>query len=133
QPAPTAAPSPAPASGPVYSVIYFDVAPAAARKTAGQLRQYQATVRKADGNVELTILHQVGRTGRFAIVEGWRDKAALEANAPAMKALGDKLQAAMLTQFDSRQFVPMAMGKPATGGVYVLTHVDVFPQGKDDA
>jgi quinol monooxygenase YgiN len=133
QPAAAAAPSPAPASGPVYAVTYFDVAPAASRKAAGQLRQYQAAARKADGNVELTILHEMGRTGRFAIVEGWKDKAALDANAAAMKALGDKLQTAMLTPFDTRQFVPMAVGKPATGGVYVLTHVDVFPQGKDDA
>ncbi len=134
QPTPAqAAPSPAPASGPVYAVTYFDVAPAASRKSVGLLRQYQAAARKADGNIELTVLHQVGRPGRFAILEGWKDKAALDAHAAAVKALGDKLQPAMLTPFDARQFVPMAVGKPGAGGVYVLTHVDVFPQGKDDA
>ncbi len=135
QPAPAqAAPSPAPASGPVYAVTYFDVAPAASRKSVGLLRQYQAAARKADGNIELTVLHQVGRPGRFAILEGWRDKAALDAHTAAVKALGDKLQAAMLTPFDSRQFVPMAtcaqgFGARA-GSVFVLTHVDVIPAGQ---
>jgi quinol monooxygenase YgiN len=133
QPAPApAAPSPAPSSGPFYAVTYFDVAPAAARKSVGQLRQYQAAARKADGNIELTVLHELNRTGRFAIIEGWRDKAAFEANAGAMKALGGKLQPAMLTPFDERSFAPLAVGKPGNGALYVVTHVDVFPQGKDD-
>lgn len=130
QPAPSQA---APASGPIYAVTYFDIAPAAARKSAGPLRQYQAAARAADGNIELTVLHQVGRPGRFAIVEGWKDKAALDAHAAAVKALGDKLQPAMLTPFDTRQFVPMAVGKPGAGEIYVLTHVDVFPNHKDEA
>jgi quinol monooxygenase YgiN len=134
QPAPAqAAPAPAPATGPIYAVTYFDVAPAASRKAVGPLRQYQAAARKADGNIELLVLHQVGRPGRFAIVEGWKDKAALDAHAAEVKALADKLQPAMLTPFDSRQFVPMAVGKPGTGAIYVLTHVDVFPNHKDDA
>lgn len=134
QSAPAGAPAPAqaaPASGPIYAVTYFDIAPA--HKSLGPLRQYQAAARQADGNIELTVLHQVGRPGRFAIVEGWKDKAALDAHAAAVKALGDKLQGAMLTPFDSRQFVPMAVGKAGTGGIYVLTHVDVFPNHKDEA
>jgi quinol monooxygenase YgiN len=131
EPAPSA-PSATP-SGPVYAVTYFDVAPAASRKAIAQLRQYQAAARKADGNIELTVLHQAGRPGRFAIVEAWKDKAALDARQAAEKELGEKLQAVMLTPFDSRQFVPMAVGKPGTGGIYVLTHVDVFPNHKDEA
>lgn len=134
-PAPSAPAQSAPAapSGPFYAVSYFDVAPAASRKAIGVLRQYQTATRKADGNVELTVLHEVNRTGRFAVVEGWKDKAAFEANAPAQKALADKLQPAMLTPLDGRTYVPLAMGKPGNGTVYTVTHVDVFPQGKDDA
>lgn len=134
QAAPAPGPAqPAPAAGPVYAVTYFDVTPAASRKATGQLKQFQAASRKADGNIELSVLHQVGRPGRFAIIEGWKDKAALDAHAAAVKALGDKLQPVMLTPFDSRQFVPLAVGKPGTGGIVVLTHVDVFPTHKDDA
>jgi quinol monooxygenase YgiN len=127
---PTASPS-------VYVVTYFEIDPAAARKAAGLLRQFAAATRKEDGNGELTLLHEIARPGRFAIVESWRDKAALDAHGAAMKALGDKLQPAFASPFDARQFLPLSLA-PAPGGadmsrpVYVLTHVDVFPAGKDE-
>jgi quinol monooxygenase YgiN len=121
----------------VYVATYFEVAPAGSRKAAGLLRQFAAATRKEDGNAELTVLHESARPGRFAIVEAWRDKAALDAHGAAMKALGDKLQALFLAPFDARQFVPLAVAAPAAGAgggnpVYVLTHVDVFPAGKDE-
>jgi quinol monooxygenase YgiN len=138
-PAPVAAPTPAAAAptGPVYVVTYFEVALSADRKTVGLLRQFAAATRKEDGNAELTVLHEIARPGRFAIVEAWRDKAALDAHAAAMKALGDKLQPSFAAPFDARTFLPMAVAAPPAGGdlstaVYVLTHVDVFPAGKDD-
>jgi quinol monooxygenase YgiN len=138
--APASAPSqPAPApSGPAYVVTYFEVAPAAARKTAGSLRQFAGATRKEDGSVEFVALHEIGRPGRFAIVEAWRDKAALDAHGAAMKALGDKLQTDVASPFDARQFWTMSVAGPAAGAdmrgaVFVLTHVDVFPAGKDQA
>jgi len=126
-----------PAQNPgIYSITYFEVAAATSRKTIGLLRQFAAATRKEDGNAELTVLHEIGRPGRFAIVEAWRDKAAAEAHAPAMKALGDKLQPMFASPFEARQFVPLAVGPAATadlsGGAWVLTHVDVFPAGKEE-
>jgi quinol monooxygenase YgiN len=126
---------PAPPS--VYVVTYFEVAPASSRKAATLLRQFAAATRKEDGNAELTALHEIARPGRFAIVEAWRDKAALDAHGAAMKALGDKLQPFFASPFDARQFAPLSIaGPPAganlAGAIYVLTHVDVFPAGKDD-
>jgi len=127
----------APAAPGIYAVTYFEVDPAAARKTAGLLRQFAAATRKEDGNGELTLLHEIGRPGRFAIVEAWRDKAASDAHGAAMKALGDKLQPSIASPFETRQFVPLSVGAPPTGdltgAVYVLAHVDVFPAGKDEA
>jgi quinol monooxygenase YgiN len=125
------------ASPGVYIVTYFEVAPNAARKTAGLLRQFAAATRTEDGNAELTVLHEIARPGRFAIVEAWRDKAAHDAHGAAMKALGDKLQPAFASPFDARTFLPLAVAGPQAGvdlsnAVYVLTHVDVFPAGKDD-
>lgn len=125
-----------PASPAVYVVTYFEVDPAAARKTAGLLRQFAAATRKEDGNAELTLLHEISRPGRFALVEAWRDKAALDAHGAAMKALGDKLQPAFVSPFEARQFLPLAVAAPPnadlSAAVYVLTHVDVFPAGKDE-
>jgi quinol monooxygenase YgiN len=137
---PAAAPSqPAPAvpTGPVYVVTYFDVDPAAVRKTSGLLRQFAAATRKEDGNVEFSAVREMGRPGRYAILEGWRDKAALEAHGAAMKSLAGKLQPGFASPFDARQFLPLAAeGKPSggetVGAIWVLTHIDVFPTHKDE-
>jgi len=134
QPAPSQ-PAPAP-SGPAYVVTYFEVAPAASRKTGGLLRQFSSATRKEDGNVEFLALREITRPSRFALVEAWRDKAALDAHGAAMKGLADKLQALFASPFDARQFWTLSVAAPAagadmSGAVYVLTHVDVFPAGKD--
>ena len=135
-PAPGGAAAQPAAAGPIYIVTYFEVAPAASRKTAGMLRQFAGATRKEDGNVEFLALHESGRPGRFAIVEAWRDKAALEAHGAATRALADKLETAFASPFDARRFWTMAVAAPAAGAdmkgaVFVLTHVDVFPAGKD--
>ena len=134
---PAAQPAPAP-SGPAYVVTYFEVAPAASRKAAGLLRQFAAASRSEAGNVEFLALHEAARPGRYAIVEAWRDKAALEAHGAAMKGLGEKLQAGFASPFDARQFWTLSVSPPGTtaqmpGAIYVLTHVDVFPAGKEQA
>jgi autoinducer 2-degrading protein len=134
---PAHAQTPPPAASPaVYAVTYFEVAPDAARKGAALLRQFAAATRKEDGNAELTALHEIGRPGRYAILEAWRDKAACDAHGAAMKALGDKLQPLFVSPFESRQFAPLSIGTPVagdqSGAVWVLTHVDVFPAGKDE-
>jgi quinol monooxygenase YgiN len=126
------------ASAPVYVLTYFDVAPSAAGRTADALRQFAAATRKEDGNGELTVLHEIGRPGRFAIVETWRDKAARDGHGAATKALAEKLHPDIASPFSTRQFeafsvAPAASGADPASGVAVLTHVDVFPAGKDEA
>ncbi|MBV8778332.1 MAG: antibiotic biosynthesis monooxygenase, partial [Alphaproteobacteria bacterium] len=125
-----------PATPGIYAVTYFEVAAATSRKALGLLRQFAAASRKEDGNAELTLLHELGRPGRYAIVEAWRDKAAADAHGAAIKALAEKLQPMFVSPFEARQFVPLAVA-PATaadlsGSAWVLTHVDVFPAGKDE-
>ena len=143
-PAPAQPPAQAQAApaivGPVYAVTYFETAPAAVRKTNAMLRQFSAATRKENGNTELTVLHEIGRPGRFAIVEAWRDKAAFDAHGAAMKALGGQLQPAFASPFEQRVFGSLSIGATpaastgeAAGAVYVVTHVDVFPPGKDEA
>ena len=144
-PAPTpAAPAAAPTqpatapTGPAYVVTYFEVAPTASRKAAGLLRQFADATRKEAGNVEFLALHESARPGRYAILEAWRDKAALEAHGAAMKALAEKLQASFASPFDARQFWTLSVSPPGAaaqmpGAIYVLTHVDVFPAGKEQA
>lgn len=118
-------------SGPLYVVTYFEVAPAASRKTSGLLRAFTGATRHEAGNVEVLALRESTRPGRFALVEAWHDKAAHDAHGAAMKALGDKLQLWFAAPFDARQFWPLSVAMPGAGPVYVLTHVDVFPAGKE--
>jgi quinol monooxygenase YgiN len=158
-PAPASAPAPAPApaapapaapapaasapaaanapSGPYYIVTYFNIAPKAARKASALLRQFAAATRKEDGNTELTVLHELSRPGHFALVAGWHDKAAADAHTGETKALADKLQPLFTAPFSTRPFVTADVAAPAAGAdltsaIWVLTHIDVFPSGKDE-
>jgi quinol monooxygenase YgiN len=126
-----------PSIPPIYVVTYFDAVPTES-ETINLLHQFGAATRKEDGNLECTVLDEIGRSGRFAIVEAWRDKAALDAHDAAMKALGSKLQPLIIAPFSTRQYAPLSAARssadPKLGtAMYVLTHVDVFPPGKDDA
>ena len=140
---PAGAQAPAPAAGPVYVVTYFEAGPAAATAVAGTLKQYAAATRKEDGNTGFVTgfvaLRESGRPGRFAFVEGWRDKKALDAHGAAAKALQDQLQAQLAAPFDVRPSSGLAVATALAGvdqamatAVFVLTHVDVPPPAKDD-
>jgi quinol monooxygenase YgiN len=133
-----AAPAPAAATAePVYIVTYFDVMPKDSGKAVALLRQFAAATRKEADNTELTVLQEIARPGRFALVGAWKDKTAYDAHGAATKALADKLQPIFLAPLDARVFLPLAVaGTPSdadvTKSIFVLTHVDVFPAGKDE-
>lgn len=141
---PASGPAPAPvqpatsaASGPMYVISYFETAPAAAAGTARVLHGFAADTLRADGNQGILALREDGRPGRFALVEAWRDKAALDAGLKGIDGLRDHLAAQLIAPFDTRPCQPLdvaAGGAPATpGAAYVLTHVDVVPTVKDQA
>src|SRR5438067_6304155 len=137
-PAPGSATGLMPNTGPVYIVTYFEVGDAATKPTADALRQFAAAARKEDGNTGFVALEEIARPARFATVEVWRDKPALEAHGAAVAAFRDKLQPSFASPFDIRTNAGLSVAGPAIGSepgggnpVYVLTHVDVFPAGKD--
>jgi quinol monooxygenase YgiN len=120
-----------------YAVTYFDITPKDFDDAAVILRKFMAATRKEDGNAEFTLLDEIGRGGRFAIVEAWRDKAAYDAHGGAMKALADKLQPYLAASFDTRPYTPLLAAPPSGDAklgtaMYVLIHIDVSPAAKDD-
>jgi len=122
----------------IYAVTYFDLVPADFNKAVGLLRAFAQATRKEDGNVEFTLLNEIGRSGRMAMIEAWRDKSALEAHRAATQKLANKLQPFMAAPFDTREFLPLSIGERANDAklstaMYALTHIDVFPDGKDTA
>src|SRR5947207_13298641 len=137
-PAPGSATGRMPKPGQVSIITSCDVADAATKPTADALRQFAAAARKEDGTPGFVALEEIARPARFATVEVWRDKPGLEAHGASVAALRDKLQAAFASPFDIRINAGLSVAGPAIGSepgggnpVYVLTHVDVFPAGKD--
>ena len=126
-------------SGPLYSVVYFEVASSAAADSAAAARQYAEASGKEDGNTAFEMFQEIGRPNRFAVVEVWRDKKAAEAHAmaAAAKALGQKLQPSLVGGFGVRPHGGLSVAAPKgqipSDAIYVVTHVDVFPTGKDQA
>jgi quinol monooxygenase YgiN len=140
EPAAAQSPAAAPAAGgPVYMITFFELGSASADRALAALRQYTTESRKAEGSTGALALRETGRPGRFALVEVWRDKPAAETHRSALSVLGEKLSADLTSPFDTRSNTALEVAGPAFGAepdpgnstVYVLTHVDVFPAGKD--
>lgn len=125
--------------GAVYSVTYFEAAAPDVKQAAALVRAFAAASRKAPGNAGFEAFEEIGRPSRFAMLEGWHDKAAADAHnaAPDTAAFRSKLQPLLVGPFEIRTFDGlMVAGPKAPGGrgaVYAVTHVDIFPAGKDEA
>lgn len=124
---------------PFFAVAYFEAAKPDIAKVATATRQFAEASRKAPGNSAFDAFEEIGRPSRLATFEAWRDKAAFDqhnTSAPSA-AFRDKVQPMLVGPFEIREFSGFSMAEPSTepsrGAVYVLTHVDVFPAGKDQA
>jgi quinol monooxygenase YgiN len=135
----TGAANAAETAGPVYIVAYFEAAPTDIAKVAAEVRQLVAASRKHPGNLVYDAFQEIGRPSRFAIFDGWQDMAAREAhrNAAATVAFRDRIQPLLVGPLEIREHTGFSIaGQPmpdGSGAVYALTHVDVFPAGKDQA
>jgi quinol monooxygenase YgiN len=122
----------------VYLATYVDVMPSAIASGVVLLKQYRNASAQEAGNLRFEVLQEIDRPNRFAIVESWRDKAALDAHAATASTLQfrDKLKAIENAPYDERisngLYAGQGKSKSQTGAVSVLTHVDVIPTGKDD-
>lgn len=125
--------------GAVYSVTYFEAAAPEIATVAVLARQLAEKSRMQPGNIGFDAFQEIGRPSRFALFEAWRDKAASDTHAAAASTttLRDKLRPFLVGPFEIRSFGGLSITGPgAPGGqqaVYVITHVDVFPAGKERA
>src|SRR5262249_31925123 len=114
-------------TGPLYTVVYFEVAPTEAATTAAAARQYAEASGKEDGSLAFEMFQEIARPSRFAVVEVWRDKKAAEAHgkAAAATALEQKVQPAMIDGFGVRQHggfevAAAPKGQIPAGALYVI-------------
>jgi quinol monooxygenase YgiN len=125
--------------GAVYSVTYFEAAAPETASVAAIARQLAETSRKEPGNLAFDAFQEIGRPSRFALFAAWRDQAAADAgtSSASAAALREKLQPRLVGPFELRSFHEFSIAAPSGHGgpeaVYVVTHVDVFPAGKDKA
>jgi quinol monooxygenase YgiN len=129
----------APEDQSAYVVTYIEVAPSAEAQTATLLRQVAAASRKEAGNLRYDILQHSERKGQFAILETWSDGKAFEAHrgGAAMKQFRGELDPLRISLYDERPDNAIDVAQPpAPAGkdaIYVITHIDVTGQFKDEA
>jgi quinol monooxygenase YgiN len=125
--------------GAVYTVTYFEAAAPDVAHAAALTRQFAIASRKEPGNAGVEAFQEIGRPSRLALFSAWHDKAACDAHdkGPAASAFHDTLQPLLVGPFEVRVFNGFSVAGPSAPGgsraVYAVTHVDVFPAGKDQA
>jgi quinol monooxygenase YgiN len=122
----------------IYIVSYVEIMPNALRSGSALLNRYRDIRREQSGNLRSTVLHEIGRPDRFAIMEVWRDKAAADnrdTSSSILQLLTD-LHVIQSTPLDERVengiFVGPVQKESPAEAVYVLTHVDVTPEHNED-
>ena len=122
----------------VYLATYIEVMPNAVVPGVTLLKQYRAAAFKEDGNLRAEALQEIDRPNRFVILEAWRDKAALDAHGQSTSTVKfrDQLKPIADAPYDERinnaLYVTQGKNESQSGAVYIVTHVDVIPPGKDD-
>ena len=122
--------------GAVYSLTYVELMPDEITEGAALLKHYREASGRAAGNLRFDVLHEIAQPNRFAIVEIWKDQAAREAHdrTAATAQYRAKLKSIEDAPDDERLLDPLSTSAetPArTAAIYVVTHVDVIPPGKD--
>jgi quinol monooxygenase YgiN len=129
----------APESAAADVVTYIEVTPAGAPAAADLLSRLAAASRKESGNLAYVVLQQIERPGQFAILEAWNNAKALEAHdaGVAMKQFRERLDPLRVSFYDQRIDTPIdtvpLTAAPDKDSIYVVTHIDVTGQFKDEA
>ena len=89
----------------VWVISHVDVSPDP--KVASLLRQLAEASRKEAGNLRFDVLQHTQRANHFTVIEGWRDRKALDAHAAAAhtKEYREGLQPFLGSPLDQRVFV----------------------------
>jgi len=133
----------APAEGDaVFMTTYVEALPfdalSAQSGAALALERYRDASRKEAGNLRFDALIELGRPNRFAILEAWRDAAGFDAhdkNDSTVKyrqAMDAMLSAPQDVRTTAALFADPAPHESRPGVIYVVTHIDVTGDHKDD-
>ncbi len=124
----------------VNLATYVEVLPAGAASAqsaaAKALARYRDASRKEAGNLRFDVLTESGRSKRYLILESWRDSASFDAHgkADSTAKYRQAMDAMASAPLDIRNnSVLFSEWSPEARAVYVVTHIDVTGDHKDDA
>jgi quinol monooxygenase YgiN len=114
---------------PVYAVTYVDVASNAVSQGIALLKTYRDAGQRENANVEFTILQEMNRPNRFAVVEGWKDQTAFDAHdkGSTRAQFEDALRPVRNSPPDRHMLQPFANAAARAvppGALYMVEHVD---------
>ena len=122
---------------PSYAVTYIELKTDQAAAGRKALADYAAASRKEKGNLQFQVFQEGARPSRFAILEAWDSRAALDAHFRNDTTSGmlNQLSPMRSAPDDRRMFGGLYASAPAntSGTVFVMTHVDVMPPYADGA
>ena len=125
-----------PAETSVFAVAYIDVMPASKAAAVSAFKQYRDMSRKDEGFVRFDFFEQIGRPGRFALIETWANQKAFDAHAATAqtKQWRSAMDSIRVSDYDQRPYKPLSLGSPSTSSTdrstyVVVTHVDIGGQG----
>jgi quinol monooxygenase YgiN len=75
----------APAAGGAFAVAYVEARADSAAPARAALARYRDAAKQQTECLAVEVFEQAGRPGRFAVLESWRDQAALDARDPTAK------------------------------------------------
>ncbi len=115
-----------------FAVAYIEIQTDRAAAGRVALQDYRDGALGQPGCTRVEVFEQVGRAGHFAVLETWRDAAALEARAAhQQQALLAALQPIRVSGYDERPYKTLTVAAAKTDAdrrsVYVISHVDVAP------
>jgi quinol monooxygenase YgiN len=132
---------PFPTDAPTYSVSFIEAAPLNRQKVIDILKAYVAASRTEPGNVAEKAIERIGEKNDFALLEVWKDPAALTAHhdkastqqfrarlAPMLRSPVDQRDNTSLSV--NLQRTKAALDSHNKGYIYVLTHADSFPKNE---
>ena len=122
-----------------YVATYVDVQLSSKNLGIALTYEYREASSTERGNSNIDVVQETGRPNRFVIIEVWKDQSSFEAHEQAeyTARFRARLKAIHNSPYDQRVHHGLAIDPrpPAAGPdiVFVLTHVDVPPQRKDEA
>ena len=122
----------------IYIATYVEVMPNAIASGAALLEQYRAATRAQAGNQHTEVLQEIARPNRFAILDVWSTESTLSAHDTAHSTVHfrARLPAIQNAPYDERVcralYIARGEGESGAATIYVLTHVDVTPDHREE-